>query len=166
MKSILLLFGLIILSQTYLAAQNYTQAVGIRGGTISGVTYRHKISELEAYEGIAHFKGNSIMLAILKEHFQPYSVDFSEFLFLMYGYGLHVGYKYTDHYSSIFGTFNYYKKLFTPIFGIDGFIGLEYRINEIPFIVSVDYKPFFEFSTRQFFNINLGDVAFSLKYRF
>ena len=55
---------------------------------------------------------------------------------------------------------------FTPLLGLDGLIGLEYRFPEFPLLISVDAKPYFEYSTIQIFSIYLQSIGFSIKYRF
>ena len=124
------------------------------------------IDDNEALEGIISWKTKGLIISVIKQFSEPYSFDFSDHLFVCYGYGGHFGYKYSDHYNSFFGRFNYQSKKISPIVGMDGYLGLEYRIYELPFIFGIDYKPFFEFSTRQYFRLQLGDVAFAVKYRF
>ena len=164
MKYILTFFLLLMINTSY--SQNYTQAIGFRGGYTSGVTYRQYIDDNEALEGIISWKTKGLIISVIKQFSEPYSFDFSDHLFVCYGYGGHFGYKYSDHYNSFFGRFNYQSKKISPIVGMDGYLGLEYRIYELPFIFGIDYKPFFEFSTRQYFRLQLGDVAFAVKYRF
>jgi len=58
------------------------------------------------------------------------------------------------------------EKRFSPLIGLDGFLGIEYHFPGIPVLVGLDYKPFFEMSLYQYFQMSAWDVAFTLKYKF
>ena len=147
--------------------QNYMQAIGVRGGTTSGITYRQKMDENKAYEGILTIRDRGMIVTALRTKCTPRSKDYSDNLFFCVGYGIHGGFEYTNRYRfMVFGELIYPTKKMTPLLGVDGYLGMEYRIKELPFIFGLDYKPYIEFSTRQFFNMNIGDVAFAVKYRF
>ena len=53
-----------------------------------------------------------------------------------------------------------------PLIGIDGFFTAEYRIHEIPVNVSLNVKPFVEFTTPSFVRIVPWDFAVSIAYVF
>ena len=84
--------------------QNYMQAIGVRGGTTSGITYRQKTDENKAYEGIITIRDRGVVLTALRLNCNPRSYDFSDNLFFCFGYGMHAGFKYTNQYPFfIFG---------------------------------------------------------------
>ena len=150
-----------------LNAQNYTREAGIRGGLTSGFTYRQYLSPYLSYQGILSFRQGGSQLTILRQIHEPEPNEFIENLFLVYGFGLHAGFYFTDKYRSIWNYDYYYShQVFSPVFGINGYIGAEYLFVTVPLIFGVNYKPYFEFSSRQFFDMRLWDLAFSVSYRF
>ena len=146
--------------------QNYTQTVGVRGGLTSGITYRNHVNESLANEFILKMRRNEMNLTFLRVFYEPNNFGYSPKLMVYKGYGAHIGYRYDDRYTLLLREFVYSKETFYPVLGFDVYLGAEYRIEEFPFIVGIDCKPFFEFSTRQIFRIYLPDIAFAIKYRF
>ena len=120
-------------------AQNYKNAIGVRGGYASGITFKHFFSESEAFEAILHTRYSGFLFTGLYEkHQQAFN---TQNLYWFYGAGAHVG---TFGSNSRFRDRNgdpYGNDVTT--FGIDGILGLEYQIKEIPFTISVDLKPHF-----------------------
>jgi hypothetical protein len=158
--------GIILLLALPTTGQNITRNAGLRGGQTAGITYRQYMDEESAYEGILSFRRNGLQVTGLKQHFQPQYVEFTDNLFVSWGYGGHIGFFYDDKY--VFGRTNYYYRspMFSPVVGVDGFAGIEYRVKQIPLVVGIDYKPFFELSAARFFSISFWDIGFSLKYAF
>jgi len=132
MKRTLLL--IILFSFIGLNAQDYKQAIGLRGGLHSGVTYKNFITNTTAIEGIIHSRWRGLeLVGLLEHHNEISSVDG---LFWYYGYGAHVGFydaKYT-HWSES-GSYT--------VIGIDGILALEYKIRSAPISIGVDWKPYF-----------------------
>jgi hypothetical protein len=157
---------LILLFSLPASAQDYFKAAGIRGGLSSGFTYRQHLEPELAYEGILSFRKGGMQLTVLREHIKPALFEFSEDFFFTYGYGGHIGFNYTDNYFFMFQEYYNYRKRFSPLIGVNGYVGLEYRIPVIPLQVGMDLKPFFEFSMFEFFRIVPWDFAFSIKYIF
>ena len=164
-SAIQFIFLFLCLFPAILHAQNYTRNAGIRGGQTSGFTYRQYMDEANAYEGILSFKQGGLQLTLLKQFVQPYLTEHSDNIYLVWGYGAHLG----THRTSAFEIFSkkYYNfNSITPISGLDAFAGLEYRIREIPLIISADFKPFFDLVGIRFFSMSVWDFAISLKYNF
>jgi hypothetical protein len=165
MKKILLpiLLGICL----YTSAQNYTREAGIRAGVTSGLTYRQYLNENLSYEALMSFRKSGLQFTLVRQvHEQPI-FEVSHNLYLLYGYGGHLGFFNDYEYEILYNSDVYYtKRKFTPVAGVDGFAALEYRLYDLPLSFSVDYKPYFEFSAYEFFRINLWDFAFALKYRF
>lgn len=152
---------------TSLTAQNYTRAFGARGGFSPGLLYRSYKYDHLAYETLLSVYSNGMKITFLVEQFRPAEFKFAdENMWLVYGFGAHAGWHITDHYEIFFTRYHYENQMIAPLLGIDGLIGLEYHLQEFPLVFGLDYKPFFQFSTRQFFNLNLTDVAFSIKFKF
>ena len=149
-----------------LSGQDYLRTAGIRGGINPGLTYRQFLDPSLAYEGLMSFRGEGIQFTVLRQKFKPALWNFSDGFFLIYGYGCHAGF--TD--SHTFDVFNrhyhYETNKFSPLAGIDGFLGLEYHFPGLPVQVGLDFKPFIELSLHEFFRMNIWDAAFTLKYTF
>ncbi|MHC2990999.1 hypothetical protein OB13_05145 [Pontibacter sp. HJ8] len=115
----LLLVGVATVSQ----AQKYRTAAGIRlGGDEFGATLQQKLHEKGTIEGIALISSREYSgTALYQWHFPILGKRFNYYL----GAGGHVG-NLKDH------------GMFT---GVDGILGIEYKINGLPFLLSADVKP-------------------------
>ncbi len=152
---------------TGMEAQNYTREAGIRGGLTSGFTFRQYLNDHLSYEGLLSFRQRGLQLTVLRQIHEQEPNDYVDNLFLVYGLGAHAGFYYSDIYRSMWYRDYYYSQpVFSPVIGIDGYVGAEYRFTTVPFGFGIDYKPFFEFSTVQFFRLRLWDFAFTARYRF
>jgi len=148
------------------SGQDLMHSAGIRGGLTSGLSYRGYLEPELAYEGLMSFRGNGLQITLLRQHFEPALWHISDGFFLSYGYGGHVGFTHSHSYQHLFKTIHRPEKKFSPIIGLDGFLGMEYHFPGIPVLVGLDYKPFFEMSLYQYFQMSAWDVAFTLKYKF
>jgi hypothetical protein len=121
---------------------NYSTAVGLRFGGTSGITVKHFMSSTSAVEGIFSFWRRSVGITGL---YEKHANAFSEPGFnWYYGVGGHI---YITGEDDVY----YYDRGWNPHYyryehggfsgGIDGIIGLEYKIRPIPFAISLDLKP-------------------------
>lgn len=150
----------------------YGTGFGLRGGWESGFTIKHFIKEKRAIEGILSrgWGYGGARITGLYEIHKPFpGVPNLDWFF---GFGAHVGffdgryYGYYGHYNGGYydkhgnwhpnGYRDYYFSL-----GIDGIIGLEYQIEEIPITLGFDLKPYFDIFGR---GNHFGDGAFSIRY--
>jgi len=127
--TLVILVSMISLSK----AQDYNTGIGLRGGFAGGVTLKHFISSDAALEGIISSRWQGLVITGLYEkHAQAFDVSGLNWF---YGAGAHIGFwdgnnvKWADD-----------DKSYT-VLGIDGIIGIEYNIGEIPFNISLDWKP-------------------------
>lgn len=133
MKRIVFIF-LIVLSFSAVNAQEYRTAIGIRGTFVSGITAKHFTKANTAIEGIAAFGGWGFSLTGLYEMYAPaFDVDR---LYWYYGGGGHIG-----QWDTTFPGIDNDPDDNRVNIGFDGIIGLEYDIKEIPFTISLDWKP-------------------------
>jgi hypothetical protein len=146
--------------------QPYKNTVGLRGGVTSGITLRHHLDEGQSFEGIFSFPDNGIKFTGLKETSRPCFTDYFNNIHFIKGYGGHIGVINTDRYTMFGTSYHYNERLIGPVIGIDGYFGMEYQFISFPLSIGLDYKPFLEFSTIQFFDINPWDLAFTIKYSF
>jgi hypothetical protein len=136
-------FGLTILLSVFMLsfsfAQDYNTGIGLRGGFANGLTLKHFVSEKAAFEGIISSRWRGIEFTGLYEiHNRAFNTERLKWFF---GFGGHVGF-YDGKYTNKF--WGYPGERYTVV-GIDGILGLEYSFVEIPFNISVDWKPAFNF---------------------
>jgi hypothetical protein len=147
-------------------AQNYTQTFGFRGGQTSGLTYARNTGGTGTNEFIFKIKANYMNLTYLRTSYAMNMFNLSPKFVVYKGFGGHVGYRYANQFRALFVRYEYPNKQFVPVLGFDAIFGMEYHIDEYPVSVGIDYKPFFEFSTKQIYNLQVFDIALNVKYRF
>lgn len=157
------LFFLLLISFSVLSvkAQDYTTAAGFRGGFPYGITLKHKISDKAALEGILGGRwGGATLTGLYEIHKNAFD---TEGLFWYYGAGAHIGfYRFGNvGWGPYYGS-SYYDRTHVSL-GIDGIVGIEYQIQEIPIVVGVDYKPGFNFVP---LGALWGEGAISVRYVF
>jgi hypothetical protein len=157
LPAILLTTFILLGGFVHVNAQSYDQALGLRGGTTNGITYKHFLSEQDAAELIAGFQDNGLRITGLYE--RHVSAFDEEGFYWYYGAGGHLGF-YDNDYDPPYRDGD--RDGGTAI-GLDGIAGLEYRIPEIPLTISADVKPFLEFTETDLY---LWDTGLSLRYTF
>ena len=134
MKKLLLIVCMFCIG-TLAQAQDYGTGIGIRGGSANGLTIKHFIKSDVAIEGIISTRWQGLNLTGL---YEIHARAFNEPGFnWYYGFGAHIGFWDGDH-----AHWGDDDKDYT-ILGLDGILGLEYNIREIPINLSVDWKPAF-----------------------
>lgn len=124
--------------QTLQTGHSYTTAVGVRGIGTSGLTIKHFKNSNTAYKGIIGFYPNAFSATILVEKYTP-AFDVRG-LRWYYGIGGHVATQ-----SDVIRREGLYRRESTGFgIGVDGIFGIEYKIDEVPIAVSMDFKPFLE----------------------
>jgi hypothetical protein len=165
-KSILFLSLSIILmvfSSTKSSAQaNYKTGIGIRGGGYeNGLTVKHFTNSNTAIEGILGIRPGVVVLTGL---YEKHAVAFGEpSVNWFYGIGAHIGSIEGDRYYRRFAGDRYYYDNNGLLLGADGILGLEWKIPEIPFALSVDLHPRLELARGPFFDL---EPAASLRFTF
>lgn len=130
---LLLVGGLLFLSLQS-QAQDYLWAAGLRVGGSPGLTGKYSIGDITYVEGLMTFRWHGVTITGL---YELHAKAFNEMdLYWYYGGGAHLGFwnearrhPYYDNYEG------------GILLGIDGIIGIEYYIRDIPFILSLDWKP-------------------------
>lgn len=168
MKHIYLIISIFIFSFSSFAEEPI-KAVGIRGGLSSGFEYRVFSGDLTSYKVLLSTRKQGLQLTGLKEFHVPeaFNIDQEEFTFV-YGFGAHAGFEswYRDnYYNDIYHT-RYSEHRSGPVAGLDGLAGIEYTIREIPLVVGIEVKPYFNLFGKNFFQIQPFDFAFTVKYTF
>jgi hypothetical protein len=147
-------------------SHEYKNAIGIRAGRTSGITFKHFFNSGNAFEGILGLWKNAVGLTALYEKNQGLGVKGLKFY---YGAGVHLTGE-TGH--------NYYRKHNVAdndyvhrygengwAAGIDGIVGLDYKIGPVPLAVSLDIKPFAEVSNYGYIYTGL-DAGLGIKLAF
>ncbi len=146
MKKLLGLLAFLAVTITTTNAQNYDWAIGTRiGGTMSGVSVKHFISPLDAVEAIIAipYKNGFNLTGLYQRHISVIQEGFQFY----YGAGAHIG-ALNDKF----------------LLGIDGVIGLEYKVPTIPLALSIDYKPMLDVVSDTKFR--LDDFGLGIKVAF
>lgn len=127
-----------------LCAQEYNWAVGVRGGvTTSGISVKHNFDPANSLEGIVDFRHGFNVYGLYQRNIPVIGEGFNFF----YGAGANIG-SWADKFT----------------IGIDGIVGLEYKIQPIPLAVSLDYKPNLNLTGHTGFHA--ADVALTLRVTF
>lgn len=122
----------------------YSTAIGIRAGETSGLTFKHFVSSTGAFEGILGLWPNALGLtALYEDHARAFDLEGMNWY---YGGGGHISFETRVYYQYNYGDryFYRYRSVGNTALGIDGILGLEYKIKSIPFVVGLDMKPFLE----------------------
>lgn len=150
-------------------SQGPEKAIGIRGGISSGFEYRVFSGEMSSYKVLLSTRKQGLQLTGLKEYHVPDAFEFSEDLSFIYGFGAHVGfeswhvYRYSDTYPY---TTQYRERKTGPIAGLDALAAVEYTIPQIPLVIGLEVKPYFNLFGKNFFQLQPFDFAFTVKYTF
>jgi hypothetical protein len=148
-------------------APGYTTAMGIRAGYTSGLTIKRFTSATQAFEGILSLGRNKTGITLLYEKHaaSPTVPGFKWY----YGAGAHFSHYNRSEYSRGEGpNYRYYYYRVRPDgngIGIDGILGIEYKIAPIPFAISLDLKPYVEMHTSNSIYMAL-DPGLGIKFTF
>lgn len=164
-KSLVLVLVILFGVNEASAQLSSTHAAGIRFGSATGFTYRHSLSDVNAFEGILSVQSNSrdsrFRLVGLYQYHQP--LDFSEGFSWYWGFGGSVGSYTAKAYTD--GEGRRFDKHSELALSIDGVAGIEYNIPTTPLAVSLDIKPYFDFLQSSTFKI-IDTFGFSIRYKF
>ena len=165
------------------SGSGYSTGIGLRGGGwSSGLTLKHFLGSSKgvAIEALltTEYKAHGGRLTILGE--KHIGVPDAKGLQFYYGAGFHAGAYQGRYYFADDRFYNgrdgdgyflkgnkggyYYDETTYLAIGADLILGLEYKLPDLPFVVGVDYKPFFEVfhGYTGFYN----DAAVSLRFTF
>lgn len=156
MKKIVVLLGLLaLLTVTRTQAQSmgseYRFAVGAQIWP-GALTIKYFIKDNAALEGKAYFWEHGFRFTGLYEFHGD--INSAPGLKWYAGPGAHIG-RYSDYYKRN----DYYYEDGDASFGIDGVLGLEYKINQAPIAVSLDINPYFEFLNHPYAGVWVGAGA-------
>jgi hypothetical protein len=144
---------------------SYSTAIGLRAGETSGMTFKHFFNDVNAFEGIIGVWPYALGITGLYETHKP-AFETEGFKWY-YGGGAHARFG-TNRIYYVYrnGERYYYRYSSGKIgLGLDGILGLEYKINPIPFALSLDIKPFMEIDNDGIFYMSV-DPGLGIKVAF
>lgn len=147
MKKLVIFLPLFAFATMVMAQDNYKTGIGLRAGETSGLTIKRFMGNSAALEGIIGAWRYGISATVLYEKYNPaFNVSGLNWY---YGAGGHVAFRnrYYDRYY-YYHRHNYYVVDYYDGgglgLGVDGVVGLEYKIKGAPIALSLDLKPFIE----------------------
>lgn len=113
-------------------AQDYTWGVGFRAGYHPALSVKYQMSKKNSMDFIAAFRNHGLQFTALYEWKTPV---INNHFHLYYGVGGSVGF-WEEYKDNRYNGNNGFR------LGIDGIIGLEFKIPQVPITLSLDYKPY------------------------
>ena len=147
-------------------SQYYHKEIGVRGGYTSSFVFRVNLDETISYEWQLGYRDNGMILAVIRQKHQEIGMNRYGNWDFVYGFGPHAGFYLTSSSRIPFREIYFGREIFTPVFGFNGYMVIEYRLVEIPVTFGVNFQPHMEISLKQLFGINLWDFGFNVRYRF
>ena len=125
----------------------YTSALGVKMYP-SAVSYKQFIRTNKAIEALGYFSLDGFRATLVYETYAP--IEGNENLSWYVGYGGHLGIwsetwkkNNPDHTAGI-------------AVGVDGILGLDYKVKNAPLNISVDWQPSFNFVGSSYFESEIG----------
>ncbi len=150
MKKQLFIATIVLLSTFGALAQegsDYQTAIGVKFYP-GAITLKHFINDKAAVEGLGYFFSEGFRVTGLYEfHFD---ITNASGLKWYVGPGAHLGF-YNNKYNSI--------KNGGVTIGVDGVIGVDYKIKSAPINLSLDFQPSFEFGSYNGYGGTWGGLA-------
>jgi len=165
MKNLYTIIILLCLSPAAFS-QFYHKEVGARGGYSSGITFRINLEETLSYEAQLNYRDHGGIITIFRQKHMEFGMDRMGNWEFLYGFGIHTGFYYTDSYKILNREIYYGRDIFTPVLGMDGYLGIDYKLVEVPMSFGVSFQPYMEISMKAVFGINLWDFGFHVRYMF
>lgn len=133
MRKVLIIITIAILPEISFNgfSQDYDTGIGVRAGVAWGLTVKHFITTDATGELLLTSRFNGLNATALFEKYIP--VFDTEGFYFFFGGGAHLGFWNLEQHVFLTDV-----KAFT---GIDGIVGLEYVLQNIPLSVGLDWKP-------------------------
>lgn len=156
MKRILFAAAFILMSYLASAQANgssYRSALGVKFYP-GGITFKHFTESNKALEGIAYFWNYGFRFTGLYEIHGDFNGEPGLKWYI--GPGAHIGF-WNDEWKN-----RYPSRASGVAIGIDGVLGLDYKIKGAPIDLSVDWQPSFNFVGYSYFESGWG--GFAIRY--
>lgn len=140
------------------SAQDYKTALGVRLSSSNAmqnnsISIKHFINEKTAIEGLFTF-GDPLAIGALLEFHKPLSAPGLRYF---YGAGGYIAFEKKVNVTT-------QKTSTDPNFGAQGVIGLDYKFNNIPLNITLDWKP--ELNIVSDINFEPAAIGFSARFTF
>ncbi len=142
-------------SKTSFNSNSYTKAIGVKVSP-GAITYKSFFKQNKAIEAIGYITLDGFSVSVLKEFYTP--IEGAESLSWYYGYGGHLGIWSEEWKRTNSGTSNSNIAV-----GVDGIIGLDYKIKNTPLNLSIDWQPAFSIIQSYFKNHGGISIRYILK---
>jgi hypothetical protein len=147
--------GLMFTVNAQSMGRSYKTAIGVKVWDGAGISIKHFVKPTAALEGIFYFWNKGARITGLYEFHGD--IGGAPGLKWYIGPGAHIGfYDYKDD-----PDYGYSNKTY---FGIDGVLGLDFKFNNAPINLSVDWQPSFEFGDSRGFVGSWGGLG--IRYAF
>lgn len=128
----------------------YKKAIGIKLNP-GAISYRSFYTRNKAVEGVGFISIDGFQLTILNEKYTPFAN--AENLTWYIGYGGHFN-LWSERYK-----LNNPSKSAGVAVGVDGMLGLDYKLKNTPINLSVDIQPAFNFVGASYFDLGWGGIG-------
>jgi len=128
----------------------YKKAIGFKLNP-GAISYRSFYTRNKAVEGIGFISLDGFQLTILNEKYTPFAN--AENLTWYIGYGGHFN-LWSEKYK-----LNNPSKTAGVAVGVDGMLGLDYKLKNAPINLSVDIQPAFNFVGASYFDLGWGGIG-------
>ena len=128
----------------------YKKAIGFKLNP-GAISYRSFYTRNKAVEGIGFISLDGFQLTILNEKYTPFTN--AENLTWYIGYGGHFN-LWSEKYK-----LNNPSKSAGVAVGVDGMLGLDYKLKNTPINLSVDIQPAFNFVGGSYFDLGWGGIG-------
>ena len=161
---VVIIFGLSSQSQVF------ERQLGVRLGTMSGITGKVIMNKKTAIEGALGFRKGGIQLYTLLESYKVLDKNTNQNWYMYFGGGAHVGY--VNGYNRIrrwSNTAGYYweeEHTSGSVIGLDAVMGVEYNIPNVPLVLFVQIKPLVELQSFNKVRAFFYDAGVGIVYRF
>lgn len=165
MRNLYIIILLLCLSPAAFS-QFYNKEVGLRGGYSSGITFRVNLEESLSYEAQLSYRDKGGIFTMFRQQHHELGMDRMGNWEFIYGFGMHAGFYFTDSYKILHREIYFGSEVFTPVLGMDGYLGIDYRLVDIPMSFGISFQPYMELSLMKIFGINMWDFGFHVRYMF
>jgi hypothetical protein len=124
------------------------------------------LEETLSYEAQLSYRDNGGIFTMIRQQHREMGMDQLGNWEFLYGFGAHAGFYYTDSYKVLYRQIYFGTEILTPVLGMDGYLGIDYRLVDLPMSFGVSFQPYMEISLKSVFGINLWDFGFHVRYMF
>ncbi len=151
-------------------AQVFERQLGVRLGTMSGITGKVIMNKKTAIQGTLGFRKGGIQLYTLLESYKVLDKNTNQNWYMYFGGGAHVGY--VNGFNKIRRWSNtsgyYWEEEYTlgAVIGLDAIMGIEYNLPNVPLTLFVEIKPMVELQSFNKVRTSFYDAGIGIVYRY